>query len=71
MIKNVKFMVMISFIVFILGGCKLPDPMPDSFPACGIDNILLEHEFAKSFKMELEIVEPAIRTTTKNFGSGC
>jgi len=58
-------MVMVSFIVFILGGCKIADPMPDSFPSCGIDNISVGHEFASSFKMELEIVELAMRTTCK------
>jgi len=51
--KNVKFMVMVSFIVFILGGCaglKFAEPMPDSFPTCGIDNIIVGHEFACFFK---------------------
>jgi hypothetical protein len=45
-------MVMVSFIVFILGGCTglELDLDPDSFPACGIDNILVGHEFACFFK---------------------
>jgi hypothetical protein len=46
-------MVMVSFIVFILGGCaglKFAEPMPDSFPTCGIDNIIVGHEFACFFK---------------------
>ena len=46
-------MVLVSFIVFILGGfdaLKVPDPTPDSYPACGIENILVGHEFACFFK---------------------